>query len=223
MKKMTDRARRIFLAACGAIAAIALTLAGEAREHRGAARFDYYLMSLSWSPSYCLTHRDDADECGSRGFGFVLHGLWPQYRSGSWPQHCGSDRAPDRATVERALAFMPSRRLVEHEWQAHGSCSGLDPHAYFEQADRAFAALRIPRALSAPQSPPSLSARELVAAFGAANPGLDASMIRVVCRNGGQLSEVRVCLDRETLAPQACTGRVRDSCRYGKLNIPAAR
>jgi ribonuclease T2 len=199
-----------------------------ARSHGGhgggnvAGRFDYYLMSLSWSPSYCLTHLDDADEC-DRGFGFVLHGLWPQYRNGSWPQHCGTHAAPDAATIRDALAFMPSRRLIEHEWQTHGSCSGLDPAAYFARADRAFAGVAIPPALKAPRAPPALSADEIVRAFAAANPGLDDSMLSVVCRDGGGLSEVRVCLDKDSLQPRACGGRVRNSCRYGKLHIPAAR
>jgi ribonuclease I len=41
-----------------------------------AAQYDYFLLSLSWSPSYCLTHGDDRAQC-SKGYGFVLHGLWP--------------------------------------------------------------------------------------------------------------------------------------------------
>jgi len=186
-------------------------------------RFDYYLMSLSWSPSYCLTHPHEAEQCGSRGFGFVLHGLWPQNRNGTWTQHCGTHTAPDHATVERTLAFMPSRSLIEHEWQAHGSCSGLDPGAYFALADRAFASVAVPGELKAPRSPPALSAAEIVQAFTAANPGLRDSMLSVVCHDGSELAEVRVCLDKDARHAQACGGRVRNSCRYGKLTIPAVR
>jgi ribonuclease T2 len=196
-----------------------------ARSHGSsdAARFDYYLMSLSWSPSYCLTHPNEPLQCGSKGFGFVLHGLWPQNRDGSWQQHCGTHVAPDTATIEHTLAFMPSRSLIEHEWQTHGACSGLDPKTYFALADRAFASVTIPQALKAPRSPPALSAAEVVQAFARANPGLEDSMLSVVCHDGSELTEVRVCLGRDSLAPQACGGRVRNSCRYGKLRIPAAR
>jgi len=186
-------------------------------------RFDYYLMSLSWSPSYCLTHPDESEQCGSKGFGFVLHGLWPQNRNGSWPQHCPTHTAPDRATIERTLAFMPSRHLIEHEWQTHGACSGLDPAGYFDSADRAFAGVAIPPALKAPRTPPALTADGLVHAFALANPGLDRTMMSVVCHDGGELAEVRICLNRDTLAPQACGGRVRNSCRQGPLKIPAVR
>lgn len=196
-----------------------------ARSHdaQDTTRFDYYLMSLSWSPSYCLTHPNEAEQCGSKGFGFVLHGLWPQNRNGTWPQHCGTHEAPDRATIEHTLAFMPSRSLIEHEWQAHGACSGLDPKSYFKTADRAFASLVMPDALKTPRSPPALSADEIVRAFARANPGLDSSMLSVVCRDGSELAEVRVCLGKDSLAPQACGGRVRNLCRYGKLRIPAVR
>ncbi|MDR3388691.1 MAG: ribonuclease T2 [Rudaea sp.] len=186
-------------------------------------RFDYYLMSLSWSPSFCETHQDQTEQCGSRGFGFVLHGLWPQNRNGSWPQNCSGGEKPDAATIARAMAFMPSRQLIEHEWQTHGACTGLDAEAYFALADRAFAAVKVPPALSAPQSPPDLSAADVVQAFIQVNPGLDQNMISIACHNGSELAEVRVCLNKDDLSPQACGGRVRNSCRYGALRIPAMR
>ena len=198
-----------------------------ARDHGGSGnapgRFDYYLMALSWSPSYCLTHPDDSIQCASKGFGFVLHGLWPQNRNGDWIQHCESDAAPDAATIERTLAFMPSRSLIAHEWQTHGTCSGLGPKGYFDLADRAFASVKVPTALAAPKSPPALSAAEIVRGFVAVNPRLDERMLSVVCHDGAELVEVRICLDKDTLAPQACSGRVRNSCRSGALKIPAAR
>jgi ribonuclease T2 len=93
----------------------------------------------------------------------VLHGLWPQNRNGDWIQHCESQATPDAATIEHTLAFMPSRSLIAHEWQTHGTCSGLDPKIYFELADRAFASVKVPPALTTPKSPPALSAAEIVA------------------------------------------------------------
>jgi len=186
-------------------------------------RFDYYLMSLSWSPSFCATHPGETEQCGKQGFGFVLHGLWPQYRNGSWPQSCRTEPGPDEATIARTLAFMPSRHLIEHEWEKHGTCTGLDPHAYFDLADRAFASVAIPPALRAPRTPPQLSARDLVDAFVATNPGLSRDMLSVECHDGAELTEVHVCLSRDDLTPQACGGRVRNSCRTGTLRIVALR
>lgn len=212
---------------------LVLTLAASAAFARGRGHhdqssdapghFDYYLMSLSWSPSFCETHPDETEQCGGKGFGFVLHGLWPQNRNGSWPQHCRTDASPDEATIARTLAFMPSRHLIEHEWQTHGSCTGLDPHAYFDLADHAFASVTVPPALRAPRTPPDLSAKGIVDAFIAANAGLNEDMISVDCHDGGELTEVRLCLSKEDLTPQACGGRVRNTCRVGALTIPASR
>ena len=74
--------------------------------------FDYYVMALSWSPSFCESHPDEEEQCGHKGYGFVLHGLWPQYDSGGGPQNCSTTDEVDKKTVEQALAFMPSRSLI---------------------------------------------------------------------------------------------------------------
>ena len=83
-------------------------------------------------------------QCGGRPFAFVVHGLWPQYEQG-FPSYCQVP-APrlDRAIVGGALDLMPSPRLVFHEWDRHGTCSGLSPHAYFETVRKARAAVKIP-------------------------------------------------------------------------------
>lgn len=184
--------------------------------------FDYYLVSLSWSPSYCETNPHDREQCGPRGYGFVLHGLWPQHERGGGPQDCATRGRPDAATIARTLAFMPSRRLIEHEWRAHGSCSGLDADAYFALSDRAYASVRIPPAFATAQVPARLDAEGVRDAFLAANPGLRADMFAVVCR-GRDLAEVRICVDAD-LAPRRCGREVRTRCPRGvELRIPARR
>src|SRR5262249_40589503 len=52
-------------------------------------QFDYYVLSLSWSPSFCETATGNArrQQCGTRPFSFVVHGLWPQYERG-FPESC---------------------------------------------------------------------------------------------------------------------------------------
>lgn len=184
--------------------------------------YDYFVMALSWSPTYCRTHRDEREQCGDRGYGFILHGLWPQYEGGGGPQRCATDTGPDRRTVERALAFMPSRRLVNHEWRAHGSCSGLQPSAYFALADRAFAVLQVPPALKAPRRDARTTADALRTALRSANPGLRDDMLSLHCSQG-ELVEVRVCLDKD-LAPRRCGKRMRTGCPVSApFTIPAVR
>jgi ribonuclease T2 len=186
------------------------------------AHFDYYLLSLSWSPSFCTTHPQERDQCGGQGYGFVLHGLWPEYERGMGPQHCASDARPDAATVQRMLEVSPSRGLIAHEWQTHGACSGLAPDAYFAAARRAFDAIRVPRGIVAAASPLRLSARDVAQAFVAANPGLHEDMLAVQC-DGMRLAEVRVCLDKDDLSPRRCGAKVAGNCHQGALQIPLAK
>jgi len=185
-------------------------------------QYDYYVMALSWSPTFCRTHPDEQDQCAHQGYGFVLHGLWPQYEHGGGPQHCASDDEPDRRTIAETLAFMPSRRLIGHEWHAHGACTGMAPKAYFGLADRAFASMRVPQELQAPQHDLQLRAEALRASLERANPGLDDSMLSLHCSEG-ELVEVRVCLDK-TLAPRACGKRMRTGCpASAPFTVPAVR
>ena len=183
--------------------------------------FDYWLIALSWSPTWCEFNPDNREQCGTRGFGFVLHGLWPQNDRGGGPQNCGSRQRVSERSIDRSLAFMPSRGLIIHEWRSHGSCTTLEPDAYFQLADRAFAAVRIPESLRAPKSPPQLSARDIVGAFREANPGLSSDAIQVMC-TGARLSEVRVCANAD-LTTRSCGKLSRSRCPAGVLRIPSVR
>jgi ribonuclease T2 len=187
-----------------------------------AGEFDYYVMALSWSPTFCETHPDDGDQCGSKGYGFVLHGLWPQYERGGGPEHCATTDEPDRKTVANTLAFMPSRQLVNHEWRAHGACTGLDPTAYFALADRAFAVVHAPPELAAPRAALRMTSAGLIGAFTRANTNLRDEMLSLHCSRG-ELAEVRVCLDKD-LAPRSCGKRMPSRCpATAEFDIPASR
>ena len=59
--------------------------------------FDFYVLALSWSPSYCAIEGDGADpaQCANgRPYAFVVHGLWPQYEKG-YPRDCETSAAPE--------------------------------------------------------------------------------------------------------------------------------
>jgi ribonuclease T2 len=192
------------------------------RSHAAPARHDYYVMAMSWSPTFCQAHPEEEEQCGSKGYGFVLHGLWPQYERGGGPQDCSHDQRPDRRTVDEALAFMPSRRLINHEWRAHGSCSGLAPPDYFDLADRAFASMQVPPELKAPRRNLEMRASDLRAALRRANPGLRDDMLSLHCSQG-DLVEVRICLDKD-LALRGCGKRMRTGCPVSRpFTVPAVR
>ena len=221
--------RNVRLPTILAAAFVALAaLAAQARHHHARAdrtgepgQFDYYVLSLSWAPTFCLTHTNGGEECSGKGYGFVLHGLWPQYDAGGYPEKCSTQFDLSAAADAKGRTIYPSEHLVQHEWQEHGTCSGLDALTYFNTADRATAAIKIPSALEAPRSDQSLTADRIVNLFQGANPNLPDDAMTVACSRA-DLSEVRVCLTRD-LKPRSCGRGVHSNCPRVPLDIPASR
>lgn len=208
-------------------AALALACAAAGAHHHGdsphygddsGAPFDYFILSMSWSPSFCASHPSDAAEC-DLGRAFVVHGLWPQSLGGGGPEHCDSTDRPDPQTVERALSAMPDERLVRHEWSAHGTCSGMTAHDYFVAMLRAAGSLSIPDDFDG-QKTRHLLASEIAAEFIRANPKLTPRSIALRCK-GEQFEELRVCFSPD-LQPVACGKGVHSQCRGGPLLLRAA-
>jgi ribonuclease T2 len=210
---------------------IVLTFAAtsaSARHHQSRAnseaqsgQFDYYLLSLSWAPTYCLTHADDGAECSGKGYGFVVHGLWPQYDTGGYPENCSTQFELSDAAASKGRTLYPSEHLMQHEWQQHGTCSGLDARTYFDTVDRATSVLKIPAAMEAPQTDHSLTAAQIVDLFHSANPQIPDHALTVACSRRG-LSEVRVCLTKE-LSERSCGPGVRTTCAAVAIRVPASR
>jgi ribonuclease T2 len=168
-------------------------------------QFDYYLLSLSWSPSYCASlPRDKFDpQCNRRDgkrYSFVLHGLWPQFERG-WPQDCPTaDRGfVPRPVATRMLDIMPSEKLVFHEYRKHGTCSGLGIDGYFDLARQLHNKVKIPANLQDVSDPRTfMSPGNLIKEVLAVNPGMPATSIAVECGGpGNRLKEIRVCFDKQ--------------------------
>lgn len=177
--------------------------------------FDYYLLTLSWSPEFCHGH-PGKPECQSGHHGFVLHGLWPQYNQG-YPENCSN--APGLADPSTMADIMPDAGLVAHEWATHGTCSGLDADSYFNLLRQAFKSINIPPRLAAPHENFSLPPGEIKDEFRQANPSIAADDMTVSCGNN-YLTAVSVCMSKD-LKPIACQN-VRD-CRANVVRIPPVR
>jgi ribonuclease T2 len=177
--------------------------------------FDYYVLALSWSPEFCHSH-PTKPECASGKFGFVVHGLWPQYADG-YPENCST--ALGLADPSRMSDIMPDVGLVAHEWTTHGTCSGLDADSYFKLVRRAFESLKVPTRLAAPKQGFSITPQELKEQFVAANPRLKAEELAVSCGNN-YLTGIDVCFDKQ-LQPRACEG-LRD-CRANIVKVAPTR
>lgn len=190
-------------------------------------QFDFYVLALSWSPSFCQDSeergRGGGEQCSTRRpYSFVVHGLWPQHESG-FPKDCQVP-APrlNRNIMTSMLDLMPAPRLVFHEWDAHGTCSGLSAKDYFDLIRKARESVKIPEMYVAPESPLSVSPDEVEEAFVKANPGLSRAAIAVTC-SSPRLSEVRICLSKSDLKFRDCAEIDRKACRRNKLLMPPVR
>jgi len=187
-------------------------------------KFDYYLLSLSWSPQYCAVKgKGDVEQCApEKRFTFVAHGLWPQYDKGGFPQRCATKEKIDNATVDAQLDIMPSVGLVKHEWAVHGVCSGMGALAYFAELRQAFQRIVLPDFYKRPTGKLSRLPSQMKREIAAANPWLPESAMAVTC-DGQFLQELRICLDKN-LNPRACSDEVaRASCREREFIVRPVR
>src|SRR6202789_4213321 len=137
--------------------------AAQDRRQNDPGQFDFYVLSLSWSPSFCAAaaergyERGASPQCGRRPYSFVVHGLWPQYDKG-FPEYCEvpSPRL-NRGIVSSMLDLMPAPRLIYNEWDKHGTCSGLAARDYFDTLRKAREAVKIPAQFSDLQEPLNVS------------------------------------------------------------------
>jgi ribonuclease I len=119
--------------------------------------FDNYVFAVSYQTDFCLSHPNKV-ECQSDDIldGMGLHGLWPnrnddprnQYGycdlserqvSANWcaPEIDVKPKIDDKIYEKLSMA-MPGVKscLYNHEWYAHGSCSGLSVDDYFANASQ---------------------------------------------------------------------------------------
>lgn len=166
-----------------------------------------YSLMASWSPEYCRARGDAGEmQCSRRNgrFGFVLHGLWPEGRTG-WPQWCSTAPRPSPQVLRRHLCMTPSPRLLEHEWAKHGSCMTSTPDRYFRASAALWNSLRWPDA-DALSRKSGLTAGDFRQAFVAINPSWKPDMIGIVTSRSGWLRELRLCYGRDFM-PAACQRR----------------
>jgi len=205
-----------------ALLLLLLTATGALAKGERAGEFDYYVLSLSWSPTWCALDGDDrgAPQCeAGSGHGWVLHGLWPQYHRG-WPSHCRtSRRPPSRAVTTGMIDIMGSSGLAWYQWKKHGTCAGLPARDYFALARRAFAQVARPEVFRKLDRPVRVTPEVVEEAFLKANPGWEPDMLTITCR-AGRIQEARLCLSR-ALEPVPC-GRdvVRDCTLEDALFAP---
>lgn len=188
----------------------------------GADGFDYFLYVLSWSPSFCEAQNDsNSRQCNGRGdYGFIVHGLWPQFERG-YPEFCDVRARVSDRIVDDMMPIMPAKGLIYHQWKKHGTCSGLQPDDYFRVIQEASRRIKTPDTLKSLNKDVTLDPQIVEDAFMEANPSLDDNEIVTRCRDG-RLYEVRICVDK-SLTPRACSRDVANDCRQRSVRMPGIR
>jgi ribonuclease T2 len=192
-----------------------------ANDNQLQAEFDFYVLSLSWSPSHCERNgKRDTIQCVQNRYpGFVVHGLWPQREAG-WPEFCSTniDRVPAQV-IDSMLDIMPSPTLILHQWRKHGSCSGLSPQDYFTLTRQAFERVKIPTIFRSPPRRLAIDPMRIEEQFEATNANLKGSMIQATCQQGN-VQEVRVCLSKN-LGFRPCPHLEYQACNAPSVAMPA--
>ena len=193
--------------------------------------FDYYVLALSWSPTYCA----EADpqgrslQCSARDnkkYRFIVHGLWPNKKKG-WDSFCplapGESEKVDGRIISRLFKHMPSEKLITHQWNKHGTCSGLTQADYFRTLEDAFKRYAPPAEYQKLTAVKTVSPAALVRDFtrAHADKGLTPESVRVYCRRD-RLREVRLCLNKD-LSPTPCGVNEKRFCRQDVITLPPAR
>ena len=119
---------------------------------------DSYVLAISWSPQFCSTSAGKSDEskfqCKLNKFGFVVHGLWGQNDNAKddlkdHPRHCNPSKSGDAIVVdskiiEQNICTMPSTKLIQGEWQKHGTCTSMSQVNYFGKINELYNSLYMP-------------------------------------------------------------------------------
>ena len=188
-----------------------------------AGKFDYYVLALSWTPTWCALEGDarGSEQCdASKDFGWTLHGLWPQFHQG-WPSYCNTiERQPSRSMTNGMSDIMGTSGLAWHQWKKHGTCSGLSARDYYALSREAYGKINRPALFRKLKEPVKVPAQVIEEAFLNENPSLKANTLTITCKQG-RIQEARVCFSK-ALDPVPC-GRdtIKDCSMTNALFDPA--
>lgn len=185
--------------------------------------FDYFMFVRQWAGSFC--HDDGSCPLVHRhGFRFTIHGLWPNYEDGSWPQFCSNEKF-DEGKVKDLLPeledewptfFNSEDSFWDHEWSKHGTCALKvlpDEHHFFGTVLDLHHRYDLSTALLASDIRPSDTVKyertSIELAIHKAY-GVDAV---VHCDREGRLSEVWMCVGKDLL-PFGCKPSRSTACQH---------
>ena len=115
-------------------------------------------------------------------------------------------------TVDMA-DIMGTSGLAWYQWKKHGTCTGLSAPDYYSRSRQAYEKVVRPLVFRKLDRTVKLPAAVVEEAFLKANPGWEADMLTITCKDG-YIQEARLCLSKD-LQPVACGQDVVRDCRMG--------
>jgi ribonuclease T2 len=162
------------------------------------AEVNWFSLALTWSPEWCksrMSSSADKLQCSDNRFAWVMHGLWPNSSEGRHPRYCKQASQLSTSTLKKNLCLTPSTKLIQHEWEAHGTCYWDQPDAYFEKAASLWEEIVKPSPAAIPGKAGQISAGAIRSLFTQANPGMIRDAVYIGATPAGYLREVRFCYD----------------------------
>ena len=149
-----------------------------------------------------------------------MHGLWPQYERG-YPKSCAGEPFDPNQVPAGLANIMPSPILIQHEWESHGTCSGLSETDYFKTVIQAFSKVPIPADYKGPLQNIQVAPSDIVRKF-ALGTGFSQGAFALQCESNRFLKEVRVCLTKD-LQGRDCSDGVHDTCSARSVTLRPLR
>eukprot|EP00877_Chromochloris_zofingiensis_P010750 jgi/Chrzof1/5929/Cz16g20300.t1 len=170
---------------------------------------EYFHLIREWPITYCVDHHCPALPDGE--IDFLIHGLWPEAPSQVHRRNC--DRyydccrfdEDDLQVCDRDEVLLPELSDLEtelpalwhtysstncsfwqHEWEKHGTCTGMNKHEYFDKALGLARAYDIKSALNKAgiELDKYYSVQDIKDALGDAYPGVQAELTCHPSRRG---------------------------------------
>lgn len=195
---------------------------------------DVYVFAYTWTPEFCFGTsgypgcKNPEDFWGTH---FTLHGLWPQYSGGGYPQSCTSEKydpaSADAVGMDDMVKYWPEVEYAvtdpqyssfwEHEWSKHGTCTGLSQVDYFQSTINLIKKFGTPASVTNAVGG-TVSASTLRSDMGGA------SFVSLQCESGKYLSGAFTCWSQSNGIPtvqQKCPTDVQseDTCSSSTISV----
>jgi ribonuclease T2 len=113
---------------------------------------DSWRLALSYSPTFCAKQKPIPShlkhQCLDNKFGLIVHGLWAQsFQAETYkahPRNCKDTHAISKEILINHLCMIPGYRLMQKEWERHGSCDFKSAKAYLNRTKMLYSALKLP-------------------------------------------------------------------------------